>query len=152
MFIWERYWGENITFLKWSYHTHTDRFKKQLLLSPQHKPVQDDFMEWPSAELCRPASQHGRCCHEEVSARSSPQVCVMHGVTGVIPKSEARDWHFQHCCSPYVTQNLECYAFLTYNRDSLHFSCFHINLESWRCHSDALSKKMLGIFEKRWIS
>lgn len=37
---------------------------------------QDDFMEWPSAELCWPAGQHGWCGHEEVPARGSPQVGI----------------------------------------------------------------------------
>lgn len=110
----------------------------QLLLSPQHKPVQDDFMEWPSAELCRPAGQHGWCCHEEVSARSSPQVCVSHGVTSVIHWTDTGLKHWTDTFSMaavHVTQNLKCYAILTYNRDSLYFSSSHVNLEGWRCHS-----------------
>lgn len=134
-------------------HTQTGlRFSSFSLHS--NKPVQDDLMEWPSAELCRPASQHGRCCHEEVSARSSPQVCVSHGVTGVIPKSETWDWHFQHCCSPYVTQNLECYAFWPVTETVYISAAFTSTLKAEDAtpmgvftHS-ALSKKMLGFFEK----
>lgn len=38
----------------------------------------DDFVEWPPAELCWPTSQHGRSGHEEVSAWSSPQVLRKH--------------------------------------------------------------------------
>lgn len=55
-----------------------------------------------------------------------------------------------HCCSPYVTQNLECYVFLTCNRDRLHFSSFHINLESWRFYSDGCVCTFSTLKEHAW--